>query len=94
MTYKWQLACNALHSGFQGDCRIGSGSLCFNPLMKQLSMLAPLASAVVLFLIGCGSPGPSPEQQVREADQQREAERQQAEFRKGLPPVANPGRSE
>jgi uncharacterized lipoprotein len=61
--------------------------------MKQLSGLALLASAFVLFLLGCAS-GPSPEQQVREADQQREAERQQAEFRKGLPPVANPGQGQ
>jgi uncharacterized lipoprotein len=59
--------------------------------MKQLSILVLLASAFVLFLLGCSS-GPSPEQQAREADQQREAERQQADFRKGLPPVANPGR--
>jgi uncharacterized lipoprotein len=58
--------------------------------MKQLSILVLLASAFVLFLLGCSS-GPSPEQQAREADQQREAERQQAEFRKGLPAVANPG---
>ena len=58
--------------------------------MKQLSILVLLASAFVLFLLGCSS-GPSPEQQAREADQQREAERQQADFRKGLPPVANPG---
>jgi len=59
--------------------------------MKQLSILVLLASAFVLFVLGCIS-GPSPEQQAREADQQREADRQQAEFRKGLPPVANPGR--
>jgi uncharacterized lipoprotein len=59
--------------------------------MKQFSILVLLASAFVLFLLGCSS-GPSPEQQARDADQQREAERQQAEFRKGLPPVANPGR--
>jgi uncharacterized lipoprotein len=58
--------------------------------MKQLSILVLFASALVLFLLGCSS-GPSPEQQAREADQQREAEGQQAEFRKGLPPVANPG---
>ena len=57
--------------------------------MKQISFLVLLASAFVL--LGCSS-GPSPEQQAREADQQREAERQQADFRKGLPPVANPGR--
>ena len=56
--------------------------------MKQLLFFVLLVSAVVI--LGCSS-GPSPEQQAREADQQREAERQQAEFRKGLPPVANPG---
>jgi uncharacterized lipoprotein len=58
--------------------------------MKQPSILALLALAFALFLSGCAS-GPSPEQQAREADQQKDAERQQAEFRKGLPPVANPG---
>jgi uncharacterized lipoprotein len=56
--------------------------------MKQISFLVLLASAFVL--LGCSS-GPSPEQQAREADEQREAARQQADFRKGLPPVANPG---
>jgi hypothetical protein len=56
--------------------------------MKQISFLVLLASVFVL--LGCSS-GPSPEQQAREADQQRDAERQQADFRKGLPPVANPG---
>jgi uncharacterized lipoprotein len=56
--------------------------------MKQLSFLVLLGSVVVL--LGCSS-GPSPEQQAREADQEREAQRQQADFRKGLPPVANPG---
>lgn len=61
--------------------------------MKQLPFLVLLASAFFLFLPGCSS-GPSPEQQAREADQQMEAERQQAEFRKGLPPVANPGRGQ
>jgi uncharacterized lipoprotein len=59
--------------------------------MKQLSILVLLASTFALLLLGCSS-GPSPEQQARESDQQREAEQQQAEFRKGLPPVANPGR--
>jgi PBP1b-binding outer membrane lipoprotein LpoB len=58
--------------------------------MKQLSFLVLLASAFALFLLGCSS-GPSPEQQAREAEEQRDAQRQQAEFRKGLPPVANPG---
>ncbi len=56
--------------------------------MKQISFLVLLASAFVL--LGCSS-GPSPEQQARDADQQRESARQQADFRKGLPPVANPG---
>lgn len=59
--------------------------------MKQLSILVLLALAFAFFLFACSS-GPSPEQQAREADEQREASRQQAEFRKGLPPVANPGR--
>jgi len=59
--------------------------------MRQLPFFVLLASAFLLFLLGCSS-GPSPEQQARDADQQRDAERQQAEFRKGLPPVANPGR--
>jgi hypothetical protein len=56
--------------------------------MKQISFLVLLASAFVL--LGCSS-GPSPEQQAREADQERQAQRQQADFRKGLPAVANPG---
>jgi PBP1b-binding outer membrane lipoprotein LpoB len=56
--------------------------------MKKISFLVLLASAFVL--LGCSS-GPSPEQQAREADQERQAQRQQADFRKGLPPVANPG---
>jgi uncharacterized lipoprotein len=58
--------------------------------MKQFSFRFVLASAFVVWLLGCSS-GPSPEQQAREGDQQREAEREQAEFRKGLPPVTNPG---
>jgi uncharacterized lipoprotein len=58
--------------------------------MKLLSLLVVIASTCVLFLHGCSS-GPSPEQKAREADQEKEAQRQQAEFRKGLPPVANPG---
>jgi uncharacterized lipoprotein len=58
--------------------------------MKYLRVLALFASALIALLSGCSS-GPSPEQQAREADQEREAQRQQADFRKGLPPVANPG---
>jgi predicted small lipoprotein YifL len=58
--------------------------------MKKLPAIILLVS-IVLALLGCGTPGPSPEQQARESDQQKEAERQQAEFRKSLPPVSNPG---
>jgi len=59
--------------------------------MKKMLTRSILIATVLLALIGCGSPGPSPEQQAREADQQKEAERQQKEFRKSLPPVSNPG---
>jgi predicted small lipoprotein YifL len=59
--------------------------------MKKLFTTSLLISTLLIALLGCASPGPSPEQQVREADQQREAERQQAEFRKSLPPISNPG---
>jgi predicted small lipoprotein YifL len=59
--------------------------------MKKLATTALLIPALIVVLSGCGSTGPSPEQQTREAQQQIEAERQQAEFRKGLPPVSNPG---
>ena len=59
--------------------------------MKQLAATMLLIPTLLLALIGCASPGPSPEQQVKEAEQQRDAELQQKEFRKSLPPVANPG---
>ena len=59
--------------------------------MKKLFNTSILIATLLLELISCGSPGPSPEQQAREADQQKEAERQQKEFRKSLPPVSNPG---
>jgi hypothetical protein len=59
--------------------------------MKTLLAKSILISTLLITLLGCASPGPSPEQQAREADQQKEAERQQAEFRKSLPPVSNPG---
>ena len=62
--------------------------------MKSIVTFLFLAWAVVVFLSACATPGPSPEQQTRELDQQREAERQQAEFRKSLPPVANPGQGQ
>ena len=62
--------------------------------MKKLRVFLFLASVFVVFLSGCANQGPSPEQQAREADEQRQAERQQADFRKSLPPVANPGRDQ
>jgi hypothetical protein len=58
--------------------------------MKKLAAFMFLISALTLVFFGCASPGPDPEQTSREAQQRREAEREQAEFRKGLPPVSNP----
>jgi hypothetical protein len=58
--------------------------------MKKLLTKSILISTLLIVLLGCSS-GPSPEQQARESDQQKEAERQQKEFRKSLPPVSNPG---
>ena len=45
-----------------------------------------LIPTLTLVFLGCSSPGPDPEQSSREAQQRREADREQAEFRKGLPP--------
>ena len=59
--------------------------------MKKVVTAVLLIPALVVVLSDCGTSGPSPEQQTREAQQQKDAERQQAEFRKGLPPVSNPG---
>jgi len=59
--------------------------------MKKLLTRSILFSTLLSTLLGCAGSGPSPEQQAREAQQQQEAERQQAEFRKSLPPVSNPG---
>jgi predicted small lipoprotein YifL len=59
--------------------------------MKKLFSTTLSISTLLIALLGCAGSGPSPEQQARESDQQREAERQQAEFRKTLPPVSNPG---
>ena len=58
--------------------------------MKKVIKLLSLVPVLFLILLGCSS-GPSPEQQARQADQEKEAQRQQADFRKTLPPVANPG---
>jgi predicted small lipoprotein YifL len=59
--------------------------------MKKLLTKSFLLLTLLIALPGCSSPGPSPEQKTREAEQQKEAERQQKEFRKSLPPVSNPG---
>jgi predicted small lipoprotein YifL len=59
--------------------------------MKKLLTKSFLILTLLIALPGCGSPGSSPEQQARDADQQKEADRQQKEFRKSLPPVSNPG---
>jgi len=59
--------------------------------MKKVATAVLLIPALIVVLSGCGTSSPSPEQQTREAQQQKDAERQQAEFRKGLPPVSNPG---
>ncbi len=54
--------------------------------MKKLATFMFLIPGLTLVFFGCTSPGPDPEQSSRETQQRREAERQQAEFRKGLPP--------
>ncbi|PYJ29220.1 MAG: hypothetical protein DME90_05950 [Verrucomicrobia bacterium] len=58
--------------------------------MKKLAGLMLLIPGLTLVFFGCSSPGPDPEQASREAQQRKEAEKQQAEFRKDLPPVSNP----
>jgi hypothetical protein len=58
--------------------------------MKKLAPFIFLIPTLILVFFGCANQGPDPEQQSREAQQRREAEREQAEFRKGLPPVGNP----
>ena len=63
----------------------------FHLRMKKLLFKSMLLSTLFIALLGCAGPAPSPEQQARDADQQKEAERQQKEFRKSLPPVGNPG---
>jgi PBP1b-binding outer membrane lipoprotein LpoB len=58
--------------------------------MKKLAILMFLIPGLTLVFVGCANQGPDPEQTSREAQQRREAERQQAEFRKDLPPVSDP----
>ena len=76
-----------------GGCRVDRADYRLVPILRMRKLLTRsiLISMLLITLLGCGTPGPSPEQQVREADQQREAEQQQKEFRKSLPPVSNPG---
>jgi len=46
--------------------------------MKKLAIML-LIPALIVVMSGCGTSGPSPEQQTREAQQRSESERQQAE---------------
>jgi outer membrane biogenesis lipoprotein LolB len=59
--------------------------------VKRLATIVLLIPVTIAVLSGCAAHGPSPEQQTRDAAQEKDAELQQAEFRKGLPPVSNPG---
>ena len=76
-----------------GGCRVDRSD--YRPVlifrMRKLLTRSILLSMLLIGLLGCAGSGPSPEQQAREADQQKDAERQQKEFRKSLPPVSNPG---
>jgi len=76
-----------------GGCRVDRSDYRPIPIsrMKKLLTKSFLILTLLIALLGCAGPAPSPEQQARDADQQREAERQQKEFRKSLPPVSNPG---
>jgi hypothetical protein len=58
--------------------------------MKKLTTFIFLVPTLTLVFFGCANQGPDPEQTSREAQQRREADRQQAEFRKDLPPVSDP----
>jgi PBP1b-binding outer membrane lipoprotein LpoB len=58
--------------------------------MKKLVPFMFLIPTLTLVLLGCANQGPDPEQSSREAQQRHEADQQQAEFRKDLPPVSNP----
>ena len=76
-----------------GGCRVDRSDYRPVPIsrMKKLLTQSILISTLLIALLGCAGPSPSPEQQTRDSEQQKEAERQQKEFRKGLPPVSNPG---
>jgi hypothetical protein len=50
-------------------------------------MLLLLIVTAALWQAGCAAPGPSPEQRSRDAADERDSARRQAEFQKGLPPV-------
>jgi len=58
--------------------------------MKKLGVFMFLIPGLTLVFFGCANQNPDPEQSSRETQQQREAERKQAEFRKGLPPESVP----
>jgi hypothetical protein len=58
--------------------------------MKKLGVFMFLIPTLTLVFFGCANQNPDPEQTSREAQQQRDAERKQAEFRKGLPPESVP----
>jgi uncharacterized lipoprotein YmbA len=62
--------------------------------MKKLQVFILFVAAYVVLLAGCASPGPPNQEQLVDLDQQLEAERQQAAFRKSLPPVPSPGRDQ
>ena len=76
-----------------GGCRVDRPDYRPVPIsrMKKLFTKSILISTLLIALLSCAGPTPSPEQQTRDAEQQKEAERQQKEFRKSLPPVSNPG---
>jgi hypothetical protein len=62
--------------------------------MKKLQIFIVFVAAYVVLLAGCASPRPPNQEQPVDLDQQLEAERQQAAFRKSLPPVSSPGRDQ
>jgi hypothetical protein len=81
----------SLDAGSLDSCRANQLDYYSASIMRNLAITVVLTALTIVALSGCAAPAPSPEQQTRQADQQRDAEHQQAEFRKGLPPVSNPG---